>query len=225
MAGALLLIDDDRELCELLVEYLGEHGWTVEARHDGEDGLRRALAMEPALVVLDVMLPRLDGFEVLRRLRTRSEVPVLMLTARGEDVDRIVGLEMGADDYLKKPFNPRELLARIRAIRRRTEARRPVIAAGALRLDAQARVATVDGAALALTTTEFALLEVLLRHAGAVVSREELSVEVLGRRFSPMDRSVDVHVSGLRRKLAGSSAEGALKTVRGHGYQLAAEPD
>jgi DNA-binding response OmpR family regulator len=172
------------------------------------------------------MLPGVDGFEVLRRLRTRSDVPVLMLTARGKDVDRIVGLEMGADDYLPKPFNPRELLARIRAVRRRASEidRRPVLSRGTIELDARARSATVGGRELALTSTEFALLEVLLRHAGRVVSRETLSQEVLERRFSPLDRSIDVHVSGLRRKLANGAAGDRIKTVRGHGYLFAVGP-
>jgi len=222
---AILLVDDDRELCELLTEYLGEHGLTVEARHDGERGLQHALRSSPALVVLDVMLPTLDGFEVLRRLRTRSDVPVLMLTARGEDVDRIVGLEMGADDYLAKPFNPRELLARIRAVRRRAGdgGRRTELGVGPVTLDAAARTAAVDGSPLELTSTEFALLQTLLRHAGEVVGRDALSEQVLERRFSPLDRSIDVHVSGLRRKLAGTAAQGRVKTVRGHGYLFALE--
>ncbi len=224
----ILVIDDDMELCELLTEYLGEEGFSVEAVHDGREGLARASRGEHGLVVLDVMLPGHSGFEVLRRLRESSQVPVLMLTARGQDVDRIVGLEMGADDYLAKPFNPRELVARIRAIQRRMErvdeGRGEVLSVGDVSLLVAARAVTRAGDELALTSAEITLLEVLLRSAGSVVSREELSRSVLDRRFSPYDRSIDVHVSNLRKKL-GPSASGRerIKTVRGHGYLYAVE--
>jgi len=231
----ILVIDDDVELCELLTDYLSPEGFQVEAVHDGEQGALRALSGEHALVVLDVMLPRLSGFDVLRRIRASSGVPVLMLTARGDDVDRIVGLEMGADDYLPKPFNPRELVARIRAIRRRTEggreregtAGRPAerVTVGDVQLDPGARAVLQGGRPVEMTSVEFSLLEVLLRAAGQVVGREELTKEVLGRRLSPYDRSIDVHVSSLRRKL-GHHSGGAerIKTIRGVGYLYARPP-
>ncbi len=224
LAGAtrtILLIDDDLELCELLREYLGEEGFEVESVHDGDVGLARALEGAHDLVVLDVMMPGQSGFDVLRKLRASSEVPVVMLTARGRDVDRIVGLEMGADDYLGKPFNPRELVARIRAVRRRVERTSAPdlerLAVDGVALHAPSRSASLHGEPLHLTSAEFALLEALLERAGEVVSREELSERVLDRRFSPLDRSLDVHVSNLRRKLG----KDRIKTVRGHGYLFA----
>jgi two-component system response regulator CpxR len=223
----ILVIDDDVELCDLLREYLGAEGFGVDAVHDGREGLTRAGHGSYAQIVLDVMLPGLSGFDVLRRLRETSPVPVLMLTARGEDIDRIVGLEMGADDYLAKPFNPRELVARIRAIQRRVDrdARGDVLVVGDVELRTSARTAKRKGEDIALTTAEFTLLEVLLRDAGRVVSRDDLCERVLGRRFSPYDRSIDVHVSNLRKKL-GPDARGRdrIKTVRGHGYLYAVEP-
>lgn len=229
MTQRLLLVDDDVELCELLAAYLGPEGFEVEARHDGITGLEAALGERFGLVVLDVMLPGLGGLEVLRRIRERSRIPVLMLTAKGDDVDRIVGLEMGADDYLGKPFNPREMLARIRAIGRRTQppedGRAPArqLLVGDVALDPGAREATLRGAALDLTAVEFSLLELLLRDAGTVVTREVLSRQVLGRDPSPVDRSIDVHISNLRRKL-GPDARGGerIRTVRGVGYLYAA---
>ncbi len=226
----ILVVDDDVELCELLTEYLGAEGFSVESVHDGRVGLTRASSGAHALLVLDVMLPGQNGFELLRRLRESSQVPVVMLTARGQDVDRIVGLEMGADDYLAKPFNPRELGARIRAIQRRLErevraAREPreVLAVGDLELDVGSRTVLRGGEEVALTSAELTLLEVLLRAAGTVVTREDLSERVLERRFSPYDRSIDVHVSNLRKKL-GPTPNGRerIKTVRGHGYLYAA---
>lgn len=224
----LLLIDDDLELCQLLQEYLSAEGFGVEAVHSAPQGLERARSGEHTLVILDVMLPGASGFEVLRQLRQESRIPVLMLTARGEDVDRIVGLEMGADDYLAKPFNPRELVARIRAIQRRSADRsEPAAAApelltlGDLRLDPGARSLARGGAVIELTAVEFSLAEMLLRHAGLVVSREDLVRGVLGRRLTPYDRSIDVHMSSLRKKL-GPAPDGQerIKTIRGLGYQL-----
>jgi len=230
----ILVIDDDAELCELLADYLGQEGFAVEAAQDPASGLERALAGEHALVVLDVMLPGMSGFEVLRRLRERSRVPVLMLTARGDDVDRIVGLEMGADDYLPKPFNPRELVARIRAVQRRTgpEARSAEGGAGPGRLtvgdvevDPGNRTVRRGGQAVELTSVEFSLLEALLRRAGLVVSREDLAQAALGRKLSAYDRSVDVHVSSLRKKLGHRVGEfERIKTVRGAGYLYALPP-
>jgi two-component system, OmpR family, response regulator CpxR len=220
--GPILVVDDDEELCDLLSDYLGQEGWAVEAVHDGERGLLRATSGRHALIILDVMLPGMDGLEVLRRLRQASTVPVLMLTARGEEVDRITGLELGADDYLGKPFNPRELVARIRAIQRRLDLLRVdtrTLSAGDIELDLAGRTARLNGRVLELTSAELALLTVLLRALGTVVSREALSLDVLGRRLSPNDRALDVHVSNLRRKLGRSASGGErVKTVRGVGY-------
>lgn len=220
------MIDDDVELCSLVSEYLRPEGFQVESAHDGNSGLTRALSGEHTLVVLDVMLPRLNGFDVLRKMRDSSRVPVLLLTARGEDVDRIVGLEIGADDYLPKPFNPRELVARIRAILRRTrgkgEAPVPeVIRVGDVELDPATRSVQHRGKAVELTSVEFGLLQVLLREAGRVVTREALVDEVLGRKFSPFDRSIDMHVSKVRKKLGDSGSEDYIKTIRGAGYIFA----
>jgi two-component system response regulator CpxR len=226
----ILVVDDDVELCSLVGEYLEPEGFGVESVFDGERGLERALSGEHPLVVLDIMLPGMNGLEVLRRIRSTSRVPVLLLTARGEDVDRIVGLEVGADDYLPKPFNPRELVARIRAILRRTQtsersgdARVPeVLHVGDIELDPATRTVRQQGKAVELTSVEFNLLQVLLREAGRVVTRERLVDAVLGRKFSPFDRSIDMHVSKVRKKL-GDSEGGPdhIKTVRGVGYIFA----
>lgn len=221
----ILVIDDDAELCDLVAEYLAPDGFAVEAINNPEFGLARALSNEHQLLVLDVMMPGINGFEVLRRLRAQSRLPVLMLTARGSDVDRIVGLELGADDYLPKPFNPRELVARIHAILRRTNPvatvanpdRRWLV--GDVNLDGSARVAHCNGEKLDLTSAEFDLLAMLLQAAGNVLSREEISHSVLGREFNPLDRSIDTHVSNLRKKL-GVEVNGVerIKSVRGVGY-------
>ena len=226
----ILLIDDDTALAAMLTEYLGRFDFHVTAVHRGDAGLAAALEKPWAVVLLDVMLPGMDGFEVLRRLRASSAVSVLLLTARGEDVDRIVGLEIGADDYLPKPFNPRELLARMRAIlRRAVPAARPeqsVLRVDGLELNRAARAVQLGGAKVDLTDVEFALLEVLMRSPGKVVSREEMSETVLGRKFHPFDRSLDMHVSRLRRKLADAGgSEEQVKTIRGTGYQLAVTTD
>jgi two-component system response regulator CpxR len=222
----ILIIDDDVTLCELVTEYLSPLGFVIESVHRGDTGAERALAPEFSLVVLDVMLPGLNGFEVLRRIRKESKVPVLMLTARGDDVDRIVGLEIGADDYLPKPFNPRELVARIRAILRRTTLVEPAgfsaqkqIRVGDVALDGGTRAVQRAGEPVELTAVEFDLLEKLLRAAGQIVTREDLSQAVLGRRASPFDRSIDMHISNLRRKLGHQSGGNErIKTVRGVGY-------
>jgi DNA-binding response OmpR family regulator len=224
----VLLIDDDVELCSMLIEYLGKNGFHVSAAHRGDMGLKVARERCWSLILLDVMLPGMDGFEVLKQIRTTSNVSVLLLTARGEDVDRIVGLEIGADDYLPKPFNPRELLARMRAILRRSATTTPdesgVLRVQRLELDPAARKVVQNGKKLDLTDIEFALLEALMRSPGKVVAREELSESVLGRRFDPFDRSLDMHISRLRRKLAqGSSIDEQVKTIRGSGYQLAVD--
>jgi two-component system response regulator CpxR len=226
----ILLIDDDIELCSMLTEYLGKNGFRVRTAHRGDTGLKAAQQRPWSLILLDVMLPGMDGFEVLKRIRAESPVNVLLLTARGEDVDRIVGLEIGADDYVPKPFNPRELLARMRAVLRRTALTTPA-QLGALRvddleLDPASRKALKAGRNLDLTDIEFGLFEALMRSAGKVVAREELSQSVLGREFDPFDRSLDMHISRLRRKLsdAGAPAD-QVKTIRGVGYQLAVQLD
>jgi len=222
-SGRILLVDDDVELASLIRDYLSSEGFEIELAHDGETGLSRARSGEHAMVVLDVMLPKRNGLDVLRALRESSRIPVLMLTARGDDVDRIVGLEMGADDYLGKPFNPRELAARLRAIQRRASGGAPareVLEVGDVSLDVGARTVRRSGVEIALTTAEFALLELFLRSAGRVVTRDAIAEQVLGRRLSAFDRSVDVHVSNLRKKLDPDGGE-RIKTVRGSGYVYA----
>ena len=224
--GDVLLIDDDVELCSRLTEDLGRYGFRVTAVHRGDKGLKAARERSWLLILLDVLLPGMDGFEVLKQLRSTSSVSVLLLTARGDDVDRIVGLEIGADDYLPKPFNPRELLARMRAILRRSGTtdvtpELPVLRIDDLELDPAARTALTRGKNLDLTDVEFSLLETLMRSPGKVVSREELAERVLGRNLSAFDRSLDMHVSRLRRKLDDASSSGdRVKTIRGAGYQL-----
>jgi DNA-binding response OmpR family regulator len=228
----ILLIDDDVDLCAMLTDYLVRHGFRVASVHNGEAGLKLALSENYAMVLLDVMLPGLDGFEVLRRLRSTSSMNVLLLTARGDDVDRIVGLEIGADDYLPKPFNPRELLARIRAILRRgarTDSHPSIpkqisdsVSALGLELDPSARTVIYQGKPVSLTDVEFALLQTLMRSVGEVVERERLAEAVLGRKLHPFDRSLDMHISRLRRKLEENCGLGEqVKTIRGVGYQLA----
>lgn len=220
----VLLIDDDVELCSMLTEYLGKNGFHVKTAHRGDTGLNAAQQRPWSLILLDVMLPGMDGFEVLKRIRLDSRVNVLLLTARGEDVDRIVGLEIGADDYLPKPFNPRELLARMRAILRRNSAPVPressVLRVQNLELDTAARKVVLSGRKLELTDVEFGLLEALMRSPGKVVNREELSEAVLGRKFDPFDRSLDMHISRLRKKMAQEDRDDQVKTIRGMGYQL-----
>lgn len=217
----VLIIDDDVELCELLAARMSGEGFELEAVHDGARGLECALSREHSLVVLDLMLPGMGGLDVLRRVREQSPIPVLILTARGEDVDRIVGLEIGADDYLPKPFNPRELIARIRAILRRTvrvaAGTHPLIV-GDLRVDPASREARIQGRMISLTSVEFALLEMLMQHAGHIVSREELTEAVLGRKLGPFDRVIDVHVSNIRKKLGTSQGVERIKAIRGSGY-------
>jgi two-component system response regulator CpxR len=225
----ILVIDDDVELCGLVSEYLEAEDFRVECVYNGQQGLQRALSADHLLVVLDVMLPGLNGFDVLRMIRNASRIPVLLLTARGEDVDRIVGLEIGADDYLPKPFNPRELVARIRAVLRRTKGTEKagdevpeVLRVGDVELDPATRTVRENGMPVDLTSVEFNLLQVLLREAGRVVTRERLVDTVLSRKFSPFDRSIDMHVSKLRRKLGDSdSSSDHIKTVRGVGYIFA----
>ena len=227
----VLFIDDDVELCALHQEVLESEGFEVSLAYDGESGVE-AMARSPSdIVVLDVMMPGMGGVETLRQIRQSSSVPVLMLTARGDDIDRILGLELGADDYVTKPCTPRELVARVRAILRRvTSGGRPeatgVLRTGALLVEPAARRASWRGEPLDLTSTEFNLLDQLVREVGRVVSKEELSQRALGRKLARYDRSIDVHLSNLRAKL-GQLADGRspIQTVRGQGYQLVAEPE
>ena len=226
----ILIIDDDRELCTLIADYLKPLRYTVEAVHDGRKGAEQALTGGFHAIILDVMLPGIDGFEVLRLIRAQSDVPVLMLTARGEETDRIVGLEMGADDYLPKTFSSRELLARLRAVTRRRTARpaEPEATApeqewvtGPLRIKPESRVAELDGAPLKLTALEFDLLLSLARARGRVKTRERLIEEIGERLYDGMDRSIDVHIWSLRRKLGDDpKTPRFIKTVRAIGYML-----
>jgi two-component system response regulator CpxR len=217
----ILLVDDDVELSEILTEYFAAEGFEVESVYDGVRGLERARSSEHALVILDLLLPGRRGLDVLRELRTNSNIPVVILTARGEDVDRILGLELGADDYLPKPFNSRELMARVRAILRRSRPSGDTarIDIGDVTLDPAARQAWRAGQALTLTMAEFVLLETFVRHSGQVLSRERLAEHVLGRALASFDRSIDVHVSNLRKRLGDAAgAREHIRAVRGEGY-------
>jgi two-component system response regulator CpxR len=220
----ILIIDDDLELGEMLAEFLSPDHLEVSACLSGEDGLE-ALRNEPFdLLILDIMLPGMNGLDVLKAVRERSDIPVIMLTARGDDVDRILGLEFGADDYLAKPFNPRELLARIKAIMRRTrsdERRGGSVAVGKLEFDVRSRRVEAGGQPIRLTGTEFELLRCLVESPGEVVSKEQLAREVLGRRHMPYDRSIDTHISNVRRKLSDAGVDNpAIQSQRGVGYLL-----
>lgn len=225
----LLVVDDDQKLCGLIRDYLAPLGWSVEMRHTGPEGLEAARNGSYEAVILDVMMPGMDGFEVLRELRKDSQVPVLMLTAMGEEADRIVGLEMGADDYLPKTFSSRELLARLRAVTRRAtvspEAEGGTLQVGEVVLDEGTHVVTLRGEELELTTLEFAILASLMKARGRVKSRETLLEDVSDRRFDVFDRSIDVHVSQLRRKLGDDARHPRyIVTVRGVGYKLGEGP-
>lgn len=221
---SVLLIDDDAELTKLLEEYLQSEQLHLEAAHDGPSGLQKALANQYAVVILDVMLPGMSGLDVLKQIRLKSAVPVLMLTARGSELDRILGLELGADDYLPKPFNPRELVARLRAILRRTANGTPAgpaqpVHLADVELHPESRSVTRDGTPVSLTGAEFDLLSAFLRSPGKIISREDLTQAALGRPMSAMDRSIDVHVSNLRRKLGPYDGEQErIKAIRGSGY-------
>ena len=224
----ILLVDDDTELASLLSEFLGREGFTIACEHEGLRGLDHARRPGIDLVVLDVMLPGIDGFEILRRLRTDSKIPVIMLTARGEDVDRIIGLDLGADDYLAKPFNPKELVARIRSVLRRYEARPAASIAGRVEvagvvLEPAARTVSANGKQVELTTFEFDILELLMRSAGTVLSRDALMENFYNRKATPFDRSIDMHISHLRKKL--ENGETLIKTIRGVGYQFCRTPE
>ena len=223
----VLVIDDDRELTAMLADYLEPEGFVVDVAHTGEDGFAQALSGEHALIVLDVMLPHMSGFDLLRQLRARSDRPVIMLTARGQEIDRIVGLEIGADDYLTKPFSARELVARMHAVLRRhrpVQAER-VLAVGDVVMDVAARSVRRGGTIVDLTSQEFDVLKALLTVAGAVVSREELFRDVLRREYSPFDRSIDNHVSSLRKKLGSRIGDvERITSVRNAGYVYARTP-
>ncbi|MEM9480677.1 MAG: response regulator transcription factor [Verrucomicrobiota bacterium] len=224
----VLVIDDDRKLCGLIRDYLEPLGFSITARHDGPDGLAEVEAEEYDAVILDVMMPGMDGFEVLKNIRQKSDVPILMLTAMGEEPDRIVGLEMGADDYLPKTFSTRELLARLRAVMRRSRTGKtsqsdlpPDLEAGELHLNEATHTVALGDQPLDLTAIEFALLASLLRAKGRVKSREQLMEEVAEREFEVFDRSIDVHISAVRKKLNDDpKAPRFIRTIRGVGYQL-----
>jgi two-component system response regulator CpxR len=223
----VLIIDDDVELCQMLREFLAPDHLQLSACHDGERGLQSLKDGNFDLLILDIMLPGMSGLEVLKQLRTFSDVPVIMLTARGEDIDRILGLEFGADDYIPKPFNPRELVARIKAILRRmqtsgAEPGKQVV--GVLELDERTRQVTAAGETLRLTGTEFEILRCLLETPGGVVTREELSKQALGRNLLPYDRSIDTHISNLRGKLENAGVrDPGIQNQRGVGYRLVPE--
>jgi DNA-binding response OmpR family regulator len=226
---SILVIDDDQALCELLAEYLTNEGFKIDLAHNGREGLTKAADGRYSLLILDVMLPGgQNGFAVLQGIRSKIDTPVLMLTARGDDVDRIIGLEMGADDYLSKPFNPRELLARIHAILRRVPALRQAEISELthrkykiddVELNYDARAVLREGEPVEVTAVEFSILVKLMRNAGELVTRDELAQEILGRPLSPYDRSVDVHVSRLRKKLSSNDGKTErIKSIRGAGY-------
>lgn len=226
-AGSLLIIDDDEDLCSMLQTYLTEHDLHLAAQHDAVSGLRAAMEGSYDLVILDVMLPYFDGFSLLRRLRASSQVGVIMLTARANEQDRIHGFEAGADDYLAKPFNSRELLGRIQAILRRSSAagnkagsdKPPISLRAALRLSASKREAVYMERVWRLTETEFLLLEAFLESPGTVISREDLVVRVFQREFHPLDRSLDMHISRLRKKLESIGCPPDwIRTIRSSGY-------
>jgi len=226
----LLVVDDDRDLCHLVTQYLEPEGFTLSVVHTGGEGIRTAIEGNYELIVLDVMLPDKKGFDVLREIRQRARTPVLMLTAKGDEFDRVLGLELGADDYLTKPFSPRELVARISAILRRSGwqsdnnngLRPPRIRSGDLELDLAARIVTKGSEPLNLTSAEFDLLHLFFEAPGQVLTRDKLVERVLGRKFSPFDRSIDFHITNLRRKL-GTQPSGAerIRSVRGTGYLYA----
>jgi DNA-binding response OmpR family regulator len=228
MAETILIIDDEQRIVDLARMYLEQEGYTVESSTDGLSGYQRIQSIDPALVVLDIMLPGMDGLEICRKVRTQSDVPIIMLTARSDDIDKIVGLELGADDYLTKPFNPRELLARVRAILRRTDRKSSAgadedsapLTLGSLTIQPERRVITVDGRAVNLRMKEFDLLLLLARNPGRVFTRERLLELVWGYDFAGETRTVDVHVAHLRHKLKGMTPQ--IETVWGVGYKLEA---
>lgn len=229
MTNRVLLIDDDTDLTEMIKDYLEKDGFIVDTAENGELGIQQVLANNYAIILLDIMMPKLNGLEVLKKIRQFNQVPILMLTAKGDDTDRIVGLELGADDYVTKPCTPRELSARIRAILRRTQTSptldsKTTITVGQLMLSPEQRYAELKGQALTLTSTEFNILKLLIRHAGHPVSKRILSEEALGRPLARFDRNIDVHLSNLRQKLGNITADRSyIQTVYRQGYQLIME--
>ena len=221
----ILLVDDDAELCDLLIEFLGTEGFNVDSVYDGETGISKALSGSYDLVLLDVTLPKRNGFDVLKKIRKESNIPILMLTARGDDVDRVIGLEFGADDYLPKPYNDRELVARIKAILRRGTMAEPkentakMLKLNDVSLNLSNREAAIDGQPVELTATEFQVLRSLIEKAGELISRDDLTQIALNRRLTPYDRAIDMHVSNVRKKIgARKDGQPRIKTVRGAGY-------
>ena len=226
MPPTILVVDDEKNIVQLARLYLTNEGYRVETAFDGKQALERARAVRPDLVVLDIMMPEMDGLTVCRELRKTSNVPVIILTARGEDIDRIVGLEIGADDYMAKPFNPRELVARVKAVLRRAQGEREmpeVIEVDGLRIDAASREVTLDGQQIHLRAKEFELLSAFAQHKGTVLDRERLLRMVWGADYYGDTRTIDVHVAWLREKLGGSSVK--IQTVWGVGYKLVVEND
>ena len=222
----ILIADDDKTLCELLSEYLAQEGFVVESVFNGQEAVIQARFEQYDLLILDVMMPEKSGFDVLSEIRQFTQLPVIMLTAKGEKLDRIIGLEMGADDYIAKPCDPRELVARIRAIFRRVKKLSTIesipskITVGDIKLDTANREVELGGELLDLTSTEFDLLKLLVSNAGALVSRERISEECLGKKLQPFDRSIDMHLSNVRKKLGCyNDNKERIKTVRGSGYQ------
>ncbi|RLL55662.1 DNA-binding response regulator [Mariprofundus sp. EBB-1] len=222
----ILLVDDDRELCDLMSRFLSSEGFDVACAHDGEAGLERLMLGNIELAVVDIMMPKKSGMDLLRELRQSSNVPVIMLTARGEDMDRILGLELGADDYIPKPCNPRELAARIRAVLRRSgpqqeqqQNNKLQRLFGSLEWQPESRLILEHDKVIELTATEYNILAELMQHAGTVVSKQQLSENALAKRFGPFDRTLDVHIGHLRKKLASTNnQEPRIKTVRGVGW-------
>ncbi|MDE3097138.1 MAG: response regulator transcription factor [Chloroflexota bacterium] len=226
MPGTILVVDDEKNIVQLARLYLTNEGYRVETASDGKQALERARAVRPDLVVLDIMMPEMDGLTVCKELRKTSNVPVIILTARGDDIDRIVGLEIGADDYMAKPFNPRELVARVKAVLRRAQGEREmpeVIEVDGLRIDAASREVTLDGQQVHLRAKEFELLSAFAQHKGTVLDRERLLRMVWGADYYGDTRTIDVHVAWLREKLGGSSVK--IQTVWGVGYKLVVEND
>jgi two-component system response regulator ResD len=226
MPGTILVVDDEKNIVQLARLYLNNEGYRVEAANDGKQALEKAKTVRPDLIVLDIMMPEMDGLTVCKELRKTSNVPVIILTARGDDIDRIIGLEIGADDYMAKPFNPRELVARVKAVLRRAQGERDVtevIEAGGLRIDIASREATLDGRALTLRAKEFDLLTAFAQHQGNVLDRERLLRLVWGTDYYGDSRTIDVHVAWLRDKLGEGSVK--IQTVWGVGYKLVVESD
>ena len=221
MANTILVVDDEKNIVQLARLYLGREGFRVEEAHDGKEALDKARALNPDLIVLDIMMPEMDGLSVCRELRKTSNVPVIILTARSDDVDKIVGLEIGADDYLTKPFNPRELVARVKAVLRRSQGHvepESILEVGDIRLDPLRREVTVAGGPVTLRAKEFELLQAFMRYQGHVLDRERLLSLVWGQDFYGDTRTIDVHVAWLREKLSGAKAR--VQTVWGVGYKL-----